>query len=279
MKEFFSSSDLSLYLSIIYKEKKTLGFVPTMGALHAGHIQLIKKAKEENDVVLCSVFVNPLQFNNQEDFQKYPSTIERDKQLLMEEQCDFLFLPEKEDLFGNRGSVNFDFGSLGTVMEGVHRPGHFEGMATVVKRFLEIVQPTHAYFGEKDYQQLAIIRSMALEFNLKSTIVPCKTVREKSGLALSSRNQRLSESEKETAQEIYQVLRFCKSKAGEIHPRQLAEMCFERLSANFTVEYFEIADEQSLQVIERWEESRFPRAFTAVYLGSVRLIDNLSLIL
>lgn len=278
MIEFTNSEKVSA-CSIAFRVKKcSVGFVPTMGALHQGHLALIRKAKKENDKVICSIFVNPLQFNNQKDFETYPNTLSRDLQLLKEENCDVVFLPEKEDLYGESPILKFDFGGIGKVMEGEKRPGHFDGMAAVVKRFLEVVQPTRAYFGEKDFQQLTIIKWLNNTFQLQAEIIGCKTIRETNGLALSSRNLLLTAEELEVAPLLYQTLRYCNSQYKKIPVTQLQEECIHRLNEKFRVEYFLIVDEETLQPIKNWRDSAKPRAFVVAHLGAVRLIDNLALI-
>lgn len=278
MIEISSPLKIKSHLADLKKEGKKVGFVPTMGALHQGHLALIKRAKNENDIVVCSIFVNPLQFNRKEDLEKYPNRLKEDSEMLKEEGCDLLFTPQKEELYAEQPKTDFNFGSIAVGMEAEYRPGHFEGVAAVIERFLSILSPDKAYFGEKDFQQLAIVRWVKEQFNFDTEIVGCQTVRDENGLAMSSRNYLLDESQYLIASEIYKLMKYCQTMVGQIPPQVLAKECFEKLKTNFKPEYFEIVDGLTLQPIKSWEESKQPRAFVAAYLGSVRLIDNLSLI-
>jgi len=277
MKQFSAGKELSIYLKDVRKQGLKTGFVATMGALHKGHIALIEQAKKENDLVICSIFVNPLQFNRKEDLEKYPNRIKDDKALLEQGGCDILFTPYKEDMYPREPNLSFNFGSIGKGMEAEYRPSHFEGVAAVINRFFELLNPDKAYFGEKDYQQLAIVRWLAKEKRFNTEVVGCKTIRFENGLAMSSRNFLLAEAEFETAAEIYQVLEFCKENRSSYSPNELAAKCFKMLSENFDPEYFIIADELTMKPLSDWSESKNPRAFVAAYLSTVRLIDNLSL--
>ncbi len=277
MKQFSNSSDISNYLLELKKKGLSIGFVPTMGALHKGHIALIEKAKKENQIVICSIFVNPLQFNRAADLKSYPNRIKEDTELLDQADCDVLYLPTKEDIYPNKPSLTFDFGSIAKNMEAEHRPNHFEGVAAVINRFLEILHPDQAYFGEKDYQQLAIIKWLAKNKNFNTKIIGCETVRHNNGLAMSSRNFLLEDSKFETASKIYQCLLYCKENKFNFSPADLSKKCLKILDQDFEPEYFIIADENSMEPIKNWEDSKFPRAFVAAYLSTVRLIDNLSL--
>lgn len=278
MRRISRSNEISACTASFKEEGYSIGFVPTMGALHKGHAALIRKAKQENDKVICSIFVNPLQFNNKKDFDTYPNKLENDFRLLEAENCDVVFLPEKEDLYGEKPTLEFELGPLGSLMEGEKRPGHFNGMAAVVKRFLEVVQPTRAYFGEKDFQQLAIVRWLNKRFELGVNIVGCKTVRESSGLALSSRNLLLTQEELSIASLVFETLTYCKNQYLRQDPIQLQKECIDLLSDKFHVEYFLIVDEKELQPLKKWDENVKPRAFVAARLRTIRLIDNLALI-
>ena len=207
MIEFKKIAPLQAFLK---KNKgKSIGFVPTMGALHEGHMALIKNAQSLCDIVICSIFVNPKQFNKESDLVNYPNTLERDTLNLKEVNCDIVFIPSVEEIYPkNRIDKQFDFGALATEMEGEHRPGHFNGVALVIDRFFEIINPTYAFFGEKDFQQLAIIKALVEKLNSSIKIIGCPTVRETSGLAMSSRNERLIEDEKEEASAIFKALSF-----------------------------------------------------------------------
>lgn len=278
MIKFEHPEAIQSHLEKLAKAGKQIGFVPTMGALHYGHMELIQRAKKENDIVVCSIFVNPLQFNRQEDLTNYPNRLKEDSEMLNEVDCDILFTPNKDELYSNQPSVNFNFGSIAQGMEAEHRPGHFEGVAAVIERFLSILKPHRAYFGEKDYQQLAIVRWVKKHFNFETEIIGCETVRDENGLAMSSRNYLLEEKDYIIASKIYQLMKFCKTQVGKQAPQDLAKHCFESLKKDFNPEYFEIVDGSTLKPITNWTDSKKPRVFVAAYLKSVRLIDNISLV-
>tara|TARA_B110000046_G_scaffold106737_1_gene114163 strand:- start:21116 stop:21955 length:840 start_codon:yes stop_codon:yes gene_type:complete len=254
-----------------------IGFVATMGVLHEGHLELVRRSMLENDKTVCSIFVNPLQFNKKEDLDNYPNTLEKDFELLRKAGCHIVFTPEAEAFYDGVKIKKYDFGLLGTVMEAQYRPGHFEGVAAVVKELFLTVIPDKAYFGEKDFQQLAIIKWVVKLENIPVQIITCKTVRTESGLALSSRNLRLSVEGRMGASSIYDVLNFCRNNTSIFDPQAIVDMAISKLAQGFEVEYFEIADEETFERIENWEESKHPRAFVVVLLEGVRLIDNLSL--
>ena len=258
----------------------TIGFVPTMGALHAGHLELMRRAKEENDLLAVSVFVNPIQFNNPEDLKKYPRNVERDEALLREVDCDVLFIPEVEEMYPEAVNKAFDFGPLESVMEGAFRPGHFNGVAIVVEKLFSIIQPDCAYFGEKDFQQLAIIQQLVEMEGIPVKIVPCPIVREQDGLAMSSRNARLTEKERLIAPFIYQALLKAKEKSPDMSPDEIRLMVKNMFADQpaFTLEYFEIADDKSLQPVTGWDDSPGILGFVAAHLGNIRLIDNMRFI-
>jgi len=258
---------------------KSIGFVPTMGALHQGHLSLIERSKKENDITVCSIFVNPIQFNQAEDLEKYPSQIEKDIELLESVDCDILFNPSVEEMYPQPDETEFDFGELELVMEGAHRPGHFRGVAVVVKKLFEIVKPTKAYFGKKDYQQLLIVKSLVEQYKLSPEIVGCDIVREESGLAMSSRNARLSFGQKRIAPQIYKNLMKAKELKEFLAPAILKRWIEEKYIGHedFRLEYIEIADGNNLQPIENWDDTNKPMAFIAVHMGAVRLIDNIEL--
>lgn len=279
MVVFEKASDLNQFLLSGRVKGKSLGFVPTMGALHNGHISLISKAKNENDTVVASIFVNPTQFNNPDDLKKYPRTIEADKELLQKNGCDVLFFPSVEEIYPEKDNTVFDLGGLDTLMEGKFRPGHFNGVAMVVKRLFEIVQPNNAYFGEKDFQQLAIIRYMVKSENLKVKITGCPTLREKSGLAMSSRNMRLSEEEKVQAAAIYRALTQARENSNKHLPSKVKQIFENTISQNpvFKFEYFEIVDSETLLPAEEWNPKRKAVGCVAIWIRDVRLIDNMVL--
>ena len=267
---------------------KSIGLVPTMGALHEGHLSLIRKAKEQNDIAVVSVFVNPIQFNNKEDLAKYPRTVEADCEKLASAGADIAFVPTVEEMYPEPVTTVYHFGPLEEVMEGPKRPGHFSGVAVVVRRLFDLAEPDRAYFGEKDYQQLAIIRNLIEQIHYNIEIVPCPIVRADDGLALSSRNMRLSPAARAIAPTIYDTLQQAAEMAeceevddvkewvmsslasfNEVNPDQCPDgLCFEP-------EYFEIVDARTLQPIETWDEAGEDGAVgcIAVWLDGVRLID------
>ncbi len=257
----------------IKAEGKTVGMVPTMGALHEGHLSLIRRARKENDAVFVSIFVNPVQFNNPDDLRKYPRTLERDLELIGED-ADYVFAPSVEEVFPVQPSEVYDFGPVEKVMEGAARPGHFNGVGVIVRRLLEWVRPDKAYFGEKDYQQIAVIREMVRQCNIQSEIVPCPIVREPNGLAMSSRNRRLTSHEFETAANIHRILE--ESRQLPDVP-QIQAFVEERIAAipEFRLEYFTIADDSTLQTVHSLNDAAGVMGFITVYVGEVRLIDNI----
>ncbi len=262
------------------KEGKTIGFVPTMGALHEGHISLIRKSIADSDVTVCSIFVNPTQFNVAADLDKYPRTTERDCAMLEAVGCDVVFLPDVDEVYPPDMDTSYevDFGPLERVMEGAHRPGHFAGVAQVLKRFLEIVEPDAMYMGQKDFQQLTIVRDLLKRLESKTRLVMGETIRETDGLAMSSRNMRLNEEERAIAPRISKALFNAKKKLETHSLAQIREEALAELDIpEFTVEYFEIADGITLQPIDSLEGVEIAVACTAVHLGPVRLIDNVVL--
>ncbi len=259
---------------------RTIGCVPTMGALHDGHLSLIKQAKNENDIVVVSIFVNPTQFNNNSDLLNYPKTLEADLALLEQIGCDIVFTPSVLEMYPHgEVSESFNFDGLELEMEGKFRPGHFDGVGTIVKRLLEIVKPTNAYFGEKDYQQLLIIKKMVSELKMPVNIVPCPIFREANGLAMSSRNERLTAENRDEAILIYKCLLNVKS---DFKKKTIKELNYEveaifKNHPFFDIEYFVIADTQSLKPAKSIKPNLEYRAFIATYAGEVRLIDNIAL--
>jgi pantoate--beta-alanine ligase len=260
-------------------EKKTIGFVPTMGALHKGHIALVKQAIRENDVAVCSIFVNPIQFNKPDDLEKYPRTFDKDVRLLNEVACDVLFAPEVNEIYPEKVFDHYNFGTLDKVMEGKFRPGHFNGVAVVVRKLFEIVQPTRAYFGKKDFQQLRIIQSLVEKLKLNVEIIPCDTTREKDGLAMSSRNMRLTKQQRALAPAIYSILNMTSQKAGKIMPRELEDWAVAQLNNynEMEVEYLQIVNADDLMPATSWDDGREKVICVAATLGDIRLIDNLSI--
>lgn len=276
MKVFSTISEIQDYLSDKIKIGKSIGFVPTMGALHEGHLSLIREARAENDIVVSSIFVNPIQFNKADDLKNYPRNTEEDKQMLSKEKCNILFLPSVEEMYPEPVNEQYDFGNLDKVMEGLHRPGHFNGVAIVVKRLFEIVKPTRAYFGMKDYQQMVIIHHMVKTSNLPVEIVPCSIIREDNGLAMSSRNRLLSETEKMQASILYDALKLVKTRSGYDSISEIKREIEYQFKKNkyISLEYFEIVDMYTLKPLKIWAESRYAIACIAANVGKVRLIDN-----
>lgn len=257
---------------------KKIGFVPTMGALHQGHISLVKESLKNNDITVVSIFVNPTQFNDKGDFEKYPRTIEKDSELLGSVGVDIVFVPSDKEIYPEPDTRQFDFGLLDKVMEGEHRPGHFNGVAQIVSRLFDIVKPNNAYFGEKDFQQLAIIRAMVKQMNLPVTIVGMPIVREDSGLAMSSRNERLTNEQRKKAIEISQALKNSVSISHTKTVNETVNEVIDRINKvdNLKVEYYDIVDGDTLQPISNWKDTQYAVGCIAVFCGEVRLIDNIT---
>ncbi len=277
MKIFGKIEDITAALAQIRAQKKTVGFVPTMGALHKGHMSLVLRARE-NDVVVSSIFVNPTQFNNPEDLKKYPRTLDKDLAMLESSQNDIVFNPDVGEMYpSNEREEHFEFDGLDTVMEGKFRPGHFNGVARVVSKLFRIVEPDRAYFGEKDYQQLLIIKKISEKLFPEMNIVACPTVREPDGLAMSSRNALLDETSRSEAALISRALFQVRELKDKLNVTELEKLVSDKInsSSSLRVEYFEIADERNLQPLT--EINEHARAFIAVLAGKIRLIDNLSL--
>lgn len=257
----------------------SIGFVPTMGALHRGHISLLEQSIKENDITIVSIFINPIQFNNKQDLEKYPRTLEDDCKKLEEAGCNIVFAPSAGEMYPEEVKEHYDFGQLEKVMEGEHRPGHFNGVAVVVKRLFDICMPNKAYFGEKDFQQLAIIKALVEQENMPLEIIGCPIIREEDGLAMSSRNVRLSLEERSIAPEVFKSLNWIKQQAGDKSIGEIVILAEEKLDAmpGMKVEYICIADEDTLMPVQSWDEADNIRAFIALFLGDVRLIDNLKI--
>ena len=256
---------------------KNIGFVPTMGALHSGHISLVERCVKENDVCVVSVFVNPTQFNDKADLERYPRTEEADKKLLEAAGCDIVFMPKVEEMYPEEDTRVFNFGSIETVMEGKYRPGHFNGVAQIVSKLFDAVEPTRSYFGEKDFQQVAIIRDMVRQLNLPVEIIACPIIREESGLARSSRNELLSAEERKKAALISQVLSKSVNFAKEMSVDEVKNWVIDQFKTDevFRMDYYDIVDGNSLQSISSWNESDYIVGCIAVYCGKIRLIDNI----
>jgi len=274
--------EISAAVAELRRQNKTLGFVPTMGALHNGHLSLVKKSMSENDCTAVSIFVNPTQFNNKHDLQTYPRTVDADVKLLEETSADIAFVPSVETMYPeglDNVTESYDFGFIGQVMEGAARPGHFNGVGIVVHRLFDLVKPDRAYFGMKDFQQIAIIREMVRQCNINIEIIPCPIVREDDGLALSSRNTRLNEEQRRQAVQISQTLFKAVGLVGEKSVDEVKEFVISTVNSVplLDVEYFEIVDGYSLQTISSWNEAEWVVGCITVNVGDVRLIDNITL--
>jgi pantoate--beta-alanine ligase len=274
MLVFTKTEELQNYLQA--QGNKTIGFVPTMGALHEGHLSLIKQSVKGTDITVCSIFVNPTQFNNTSDFEKYPRTVADDSVMLEKAGCHVLYAPENpSQVYDGYTTQTFDFKGLDTVMEGEFRPGHFNGMANVVFRLFEIVKPHKTYFGEKDYQQLTIVRNIVAPHFAHLTVVPCATTREKDGLAMSSRNRRLDDFQRKTASYIPKIL-FAASQLSEFDADKVVAWAVAEFAKveGIKLEYFEIANATTLLPVDLVDKNC--RLFVAAYVGEVRLIDNVA---
>ncbi len=274
--------EISAAVAELRRQNKTLGFVPTMGALHNGHLSLVKKSMSENDCTAVSIFVNPTQFNNKHDLQTYPRTVDADVKLLEETGADIAFVPSVETMYPeglDNVTESYDFGFIGQVMEGAARPGHFNGVGIVVHRLFDLVKPDRAYFGMKDFQQIAIIREMVRQCNINIEIIPCPIVREDDGLALSSRNTRLNEEQRRQAVQISQTLFKAVDLVDEKSVDEVKEFVISTVNSVplLDVEYFEIVDGYSLQTISSWNEAEWVVGCITVNVGDVRLIDNITL--
>lgn len=277
MQVLKSKNELVSLIDNYKKEGKTIGFVPTMGALHNGHLSLVKECKKNSDIAVVSIFVNPTQFNDPEDLKRYPRTLEKDTELLKTVDCDLIFAPSVEEIYPEPDTRKFDFGYLESVMEGAKRPGHFNGVGQVVSRLFDIVRPDKAFFGMKDFQQVAIIKNMVKQLNYNIQIVPCPIVREESGLALSSRNTLLDANHKKNAPHIYATLKKARNLASELSVSDLKKWITDEINSNsyLETEYVEIVDDTTLKITEDWKEAGTKVACVAVYAGNIRLIDNI----
>lgn len=280
MKIFRNIDQIQNHLSDIKKSEKSIGLIPTMGALHEGHLSLIKKAKQENEIVVVSIFVNPTQFDNPEDLEKYPQTFENDCTLLESVECDLLFYPEVGEMYNDDEAAEvFDFEGLDKEMEGAFRDNHFNGVGTIVYKFFNIIKPDQAYFGEKDFQQLQIVKKLAKIKNVPVKIHGCAIYREHDGLAMSSRNIRLNKAQRLAAPIIFKTLSNIKEMVKTHSIKEIEKYVFDTInqSTELDVEYFSIADETTLKPVNKILENTTQRAFIAVFAGEIRLIDNLAL--
>jgi pantoate--beta-alanine ligase len=264
-------------LSIFRQQGKSIGLIPTMGALHEGHLSLIDNSLRSNDVSIISIFVNPTQFNDRNDFNNYPRDIEKDLELARLKGCDLAFVPAEQEIYPDKDKRIFDFGTLDKFMEGQYRPGHFNGVAQIVSRLFSIIEPDRAYFGEKDFQQLIIIKKLVKQLEMKVEIISCPIVREKDGLAMSSRNQLLTPAERKSASKISATLLKAKDLARKIKVAKLKEFVISEIDSdpNLKTEYFEMVLESDMVPLKNWPEKSPVIACIAVKAGQIRLIDNI----
>ena len=276
MKIVNSIKELRLQLDEDKQKGKKVGLVPTMGALHAGHISLVKRCVAENDVCVVSIFVNPTQFNNPNDLLTYPRTLDEDCQLLESSGCTYVFAPSVEEMYPEPDNRVFDFGTVAQVMEGARRPGHFNGVAQIVSKLFYAVKPDVSYFGEKDFQQIAVICAMVKQLEIPVEIVDCPIQRESDGLALSSRNTRLTPEQRQKAPVIARTLKESVTFVPEKSVQQVIDYVVSTLNnvPDMSVEYFEIVDGNTLESISNWSDTTYPVGCITVYCGEVRLIDN-----
>lgn len=277
MKVFSTIAELCKQLDSDRNAGKKIGLVPTMGALHNGHLQLVKTSVANNDVTVVSIFVNPTQFNDKNDLLLYPRTLDKDCQLLESVNCDYAFAPSVEEIYPTEDTRTFHLGKVAEVMEGKYRPGHFNGVAQIVSKLFDIVNPDNAYFGEKDFQQIAVIRAMAAQMGYTFNIIAVPIVRESDGLALSSRNTRLTESQRRNAPKIAETLFKSRTFAASHTVSETQKMVEEAIedAPGLRLEYFEIVDGNTLQKVSSWEDSLYVVGCITVFCGEVRLIDNI----
>ena len=280
MLVFKKINHLKSYLQQKKQQGQSVGFVPTMGALHSGHLSLIQASQAANTLTVCSIFVNPTQFNNPADLEKYPRLIEKDIVLLEKQGCNVLFYPEVDEMYAQHENLpEIDLLGIDRRLEGEHRPGHFNGVATVVKKLLDIVAPHRAYFGQKDYQQVLVVKTLVQQLNMAVQIVAVPTMRESNGLAMSSRNLRLTDAERQQAAIIYNTFLWAKQQLLSIPPKEVEALATQRINAvnGANVEYFSLADAQTLAPVTVYNSDQKIVALTAVNMGEVRLIDNMLL--
>ncbi len=276
MQVVHTVNDLQALLENHKTKHQRIGFVPTMGALHHGHLSLVEQASKQCDIVVVSIFVNPTQFNNAKDLERYPRDLDTDQEALSTVKCDIIFAPSVDEVYPQEDERQFNFGTLETVMEGQFRPGHFNGVAQVVSRLFDMVKPDKAFFGLKDFQQLAIIREMTKQLQLPVEIVPCDIVREKDGLAMSSRNMLLTDQQRKNAPAIARTLFESCNFTPDISVEKVKQKVEATINATegLEVEYFEVVDGYTLQPVDNWEKSDYIVGCIAVFAGEIRLIDN-----
>jgi pantoate--beta-alanine ligase len=278
MEVFHYRREINQHIAWLKKEGKSIGLVPTMGALHAGHISLVKCSKQQNDITIVSIFVNPTQFNNKDDLLRYPRTLENDLSMLEKEGCDLVFNPDEKEMYPGPDLRVFSFGNLDKVMEGKHRPGHFNGVAQIVTKLFDTVAPHRAYFGMKDFQQVTIIKKLVSDCEYPIEIVACPIIREADGLALSSRNIRLSPEQRQHAALISRTLFKARQTGASVSIEKLKKTVIDTINKDpyLEVEYFEIVDDNTLQPVKDWEIPCGKVGCIAVNTGNVRLIDNIT---
>jgi pantoate--beta-alanine ligase len=276
MQVFHFKRELVDYLNSLRNLNKTIGLVPTMGALHHGHLSLLSYSLRENDITLATVFVNPAQFNDKNDLLNYPRTLENDIDMLARAKCDLVFCPEADEMYPEPDCRVFDFGTIGNIMEGLLRPGHFNGVAQIVTKFFDLIKPDKAYFGEKDFQQLAIIKYLVQKFSYPVDIIACPIIREPDGLAMSSRNRLLSIEQRKRAPLISLTLFEAVKKKNQLNVEEIKKWVVEKINSdsNFKTEYFEIVDDMHLKPISAWNDRSKKVGCIAVRVGNIRLIDN-----
>ncbi len=279
MKVFKTISDTQSWIKQQKASGNTIGFVPTMGALHEGHLSLVRHSKIDNDITVCSIFINPIQFNNKQDLEKYPRTMGADLKLLEDLGCDIVFTPASEEMYPEPIEKKYNFGMLDKVMEGAFRSGHFNGVAIVVKKLFDITIPDKAYFGEKDFQQLCIIQDLVRQENMDIGIIPCPTLREADGLAMSSRNTRLTPDQRKIAAVIYKTLLAIREKKKDMSVNDLIDWAKKKININseMQLEYIDIVNSRTLMPVNRISDQEEIRVCIAAFLGNVRLIDNIGL--
>ena len=277
MNIFRTKAELQDKITQLKGKNYSIGFVPTMGALHEGHISLVKCCNKENDITVVSIFVNPTQFNDREDYEKYPRNVQKDIDWLKKFDCDIVFNPSETEIYPEPDNRIFNFGNLDKILEGYYRPGHFNGVAKIVSKLFDYVRPHKAYFGEKDFQQLAIIRQLTVKENMNIEIVGCPIVREEDGLAMSSRNKRLNCEERKNAAEISKVLFESREKKDELTIEETKNQVKDQLNKNgyINVEYFDIVNEKDLKPVHSCAEDKDIRGVIAAWVGPIRLIDNI----
>ncbi len=279
MKIVKTKQEIGLLVENFKKSGKTIGFVPTMGALHKGHISLVEQAKANADIVIVSIFVNPTQFNDKNDLEKYPRQTAQDVEKLETAKADILFLPTENEMYPEPDNRQFDFGTLDKVMEGKFRPGHFNGVAQIVSKLFDMIQPDKAFFGLKDFQQYVIVKQLVAKYmqGTNIEIIACPIVREKNGLAMSSRNELLTSEQRQNAGFISEILNKYKNSAAKYSVAELKKEVIAEINSNdfLEVEYFEIVDDTELQKVENWNETNQKVGCIAVFCGKVRLIDNI----